>query len=244
MRGEGCIRRRICWRPEIETFERFWQAARGHIRMMTIAPELEGAAEVIAEAAGRGVCVSLGHSDADLAAAERGIAAGARHATHTFNAMRPLDHRSPGILGAVLTDRRVSADIIVDGVHLDPAIVKLFAEAKGRENTVLITDATAATGMPDGRYRLGSLEVEVKDGRSMANGRLAGSVLTMDRAVRNLAAFAAWPLEQAIAAATRNPARIAGLAGKGALVPGADADFVVLSPAGEVERTFAGGVEC
>ncbi|MGB9074559.1 MAG: N-acetylglucosamine-6-phosphate deacetylase [Terriglobales bacterium] len=230
--------------PKIETFERFWQAARGHIRMMTIAPELDGATEVIAEVAGRGVCVSLGHSDADLAAAERGIAAGARHATHTFNAMRPLDHRSPGILGAVLTDHRVSADIIVDGVHLDPAIVKLFAEAKGRENTVLITDATAATGMPDGRYRLGSLEVEVKDGRSMANGRLAGSVLTMDRAVRNLAEFAAWPLDQAIAAATRNPARIAGLAGKGVLAPGADADFVVLNPAGEVERTFAGGVEC
>jgi N-acetylglucosamine-6-phosphate deacetylase len=230
--------------PRIETFERFWQAARGHIRMMTIAPELEGAAEVIAEAAGRGVCVSLGHSDADLAAAERGIAAGARHATHTFNAMRPLDHRHPGILGAVLTDHRVSADIIVDGIHLDPAIVKLFAEAKGRENTMLITDATAATGMPDGRYRLGSLEVEVKDGRCTTNGRLAGSVLTMDRAVRNLAAFAAWPLEHAIAAATCNPARIAGLAGKGALAPGADADFVVLSPAGEVERTFAGGVEC
>jgi N-acetylglucosamine-6-phosphate deacetylase len=230
--------------PRIETFERFWQAARGHIRMMTIAPELEGAPEVIAEAVGRGVCVSLGHSDADLAAAERGIAAGARHATHTFNAMRPLDHRSPGILGVVLTNRRVSADIIADGIHLDPVIVKLFAEAKGPENTVLITDATAATGMPDGRYRLGSLEVEVKGGRSMANGKLAGSMLTMDRAVRNLAAFARWPLEQAIAAATRNPARIAGLAGKGALVPGADADFVMLNPAGEVERTFAGGVEC
>jgi N-acetylglucosamine-6-phosphate deacetylase len=230
--------------PRIETFEQFWQAARGHIRMMTIAPELEGATEVIAEAVGRGVCVSLGHSDADLAAAERGIAAGARHATHTFNAMRPLDHRSPGILGAVLTGHRVSADIIADGVHLDPAIVKLFAEAKGPENTVLITDATAATGMPDGRYRLGSIEVEVKDGRSMANGKLAGSVLTMDRAVRNLAVFASWPLEQAIAAATRNPARIAGLAGKGSLVAGADADFVVLNPAGEVKRTFAGGVEC
>jgi N-acetylglucosamine-6-phosphate deacetylase len=230
--------------PKIEPFERFWEAARGHIGMMTIAPELDGAAEVIAEAAGRGVCVSLGHSDADLAAAERGITAGSRHATHTFNAMRPLDHRNPGILGVVLTDRRLSADIIADGIHLHPAIVKLFAEAKGRENTVLITDATAATGMPDGRYRLGSLEVEVKDGRSMANGRLAGSVLTMDRAVRNLAEFAAWPLEQAIAAATRNPARIAGLAGKGALVPGADADFVVLSPSGEVERTFAGGLEC
>jgi N-acetylglucosamine-6-phosphate deacetylase len=230
--------------PKIETFERFWQAARGHLRMLTIAPELEGAAELIKEASGRGVCVSLGHSDADFTAAERGVSNGARHATHTFNAMRPLDHRNPGILGAVLTDSRVSADVIADGVHLDPAIVKLFANAKGPENTVLITDATAATGMPDGRYRLGPLDVEVKDGRCMADGKLAGSVLTMDRAVRNLAQFAEWTLPDAVAAATRNPARVAGLTGKGVLAPGADADFVVLNAAGEVQQTFVGGVEC
>ncbi len=230
--------------PRVETFERFWQATRGHVRMMTIAPELEGAAEVIVEAARRGVCVSLGHSDADFDAAERGVAAGARHATHTFNAMRPLDHRDPGILGAVLTDSRLSADIIADGVHLDPAIVKLFAHAKGLEQTVLITDATAATGMPDGRYHLGSLEVEVKDGRCMADGRLAGSVLTMDRAVRNLSRFAGWSLSHAVAAASRNPARIAGFANKGFLAAGADADFVVLNSAGEVLRTFVGGLQC
>ncbi len=166
--------------PTLPTFEQFWQAARGRILMMTIAPELDAAPEVIAEAARRGVCVSLGHSDADFVAAGRGIAAGARHATHTFNAMRPLDHRNPGILGAVLTDRRVSADIIADGVHLDPAIVKLFAEAKGPEQTVLITDAMSATGMPDGRYRLGSFEVDVRDGKCMADGKLAGSVLISD----------------------------------------------------------------
>jgi N-acetylglucosamine-6-phosphate deacetylase len=240
--------------PKLSTFEQFWQAARGRIRMMTIAPELDGAPEVIAEAARRGVCVSLGHSDADFEAAERGIAAGARHATHTFNAMRPLghrtvdhrtaDHRSPGILGAVLTDRRVSADIIADGVHLDPAIVKLFAQAKGPERTVLITDATSATGMPDGRYRLGSFEVDVRDGKCMADGKLAGSVLTMDLAVRNLARFAEWDLSQAIAAASRNPARAARIANKGVLTVGADADFVVLSREGEVLRTFVGGVEC
>ncbi len=230
--------------PTLALFERFWQAARGRIRMMTIAPELEDAPEVIAEAARRGVCVSLGHSDADFAAAERGIAAGARHATHTFNAMRPLDHRSPGILGAVLTDHRVSADIIADGVHLDPAIVKLFADAKGAAQTVLITDATSATGMPDGRYRLGSIEVDVHDGKCMANGKLAGSVLTMDRAVRNLARFAEWDLPRAVAAASQNPARVARIANKGVLAVGADADFVVLSPEGEVLRTFVGGVEC
>jgi N-acetylglucosamine-6-phosphate deacetylase len=230
--------------PTLAWFERFWQAARGRIRMMTIAPELEGAPEVIAEAARRGVAVSLGHSDADFAATERGIVAGAQHATHTFNAMRPLDHRSPGILGAVLTDRRMSADIIADGVHLDPAIVKLFAQAKGPEQTVLITDAISATGMPDGRYRLGSFEVEVRDGKCTSGGSLAGSVLTMDRAVRNLARFAEWDLPQAVAAASRNPARVARIANKGVLTAGADADFVVLSPAGEVLRTFIDGVEC
>jgi N-acetylglucosamine-6-phosphate deacetylase len=230
--------------PTLPLFEQFWQAARGHIRMMTIAPELEDALEVIAEAARRGVCVSLGHSDADFEAAERGIAAGARHATHTFNAMRPLDHRSPGILGAVLTDHRVSADIIADGVHLDPAIVKLFANAKGAAQTVLITDAISATGMPDGRYRLGSFEVDVRDGKCMADGKLAGSVLTMDRAVRNLARFAEWDLPQAVAAASQNPARVARIANKGVLAVGADADFVVLNSEGEVLRTFVGGVEC
>jgi N-acetylglucosamine-6-phosphate deacetylase len=235
--------------PTLPLFERFWQAARGRIRMMTIAPELEGAPEVIAEAARRGVCVSLGHSDADFEAAERGIAAGARHATHTFNAMRSLDHstldhRNPGILGAVLTDRRVSADIIADGVHLHPVIVKLFANAKGPEQTVLITDAISATGMPEGRYRLGSVEVNVHDDKCLADGKLAGSVLTMDRAVRNLARFAKWELPQAVAAASQNPARAAGIAKKGILAGGADADFVVLSPEGEVLRTFIGGVEC
>jgi N-acetylglucosamine-6-phosphate deacetylase len=230
--------------PTLALFERFWQAARGRIRMMTIAPELADALEVIAEAARRGVCVSLGHSDADFAAAERGIAAGARHATHTFNAMRPLDHRSPGILGAVLTDRRVSADIIADGVHLDPAIVKLFADAKGLEQTVLITDAISATGMPEGRYRLGSFEVDVRDGKCMVDGKLAGSVLTMDSAVRNLSRFAEWDLPRAVAAASQNPARVARIANKGVLAVGADADFVVLNSEGEVLRTFVGGMEC
>ena len=216
--------------PSLAAFERFWQAARGHIRVMTIAPELPGAIEVITEAAKRGVCVSLGHSDADLTATRAGVAAGARHATHTFNAMRPLDHRDPGILGEVLTDSRLSADIIADGIHLDPAIVQLFLRAKGPEGAVLITDATAATGMPDGRYRLGSLEVEVKDGKCLSGGKLAGSVLTMDLAVRNVMKFAQWDLQQAVRLATLNPARVVGLNSSGCLKPGAAADLVVLSP--------------
>jgi len=230
--------------PKTKTFERFWQAARGHIRMMTIAPELDGSTELIHLAAARGVCLSLGHSDAPLADTERAIAAGASHATHIFNAMRPLEHRDPGILGGVLTDSRVSADLIADGVHVDPTIVKLAAKAKGADLTVLITDATAAAGMPDGRYRLGSIAVDVHDGKCTYEGKLAGSTLTMDRAVRNLSSFAGWTLEQAVAAATRNPARTVRLSGKGALSPGTAADFAVISEGGQVLQTFAGGVEC
>ena len=144
----------------------------------------------------------------------------------------------------MLTDRRVSADIIADGVHLHPAIVKLFANAKGPEQTVLITDAISATGMPDGHYRLGSVDVDVRDGKCLADGKLAGSVLTMDRAVGNLARFAEWSLPQAVAAASQNPARAAGITKKGILAVGADADFVVLSQEGHVLRTFIGGLEC
>src|ERR1039458_8180886 len=187
--------------PTLEIFERLWQAARGQVRMMTIAPELPGALEVIAEAARRKVCVSIGHSDAALETARAGVKAGASHATHTFNAMRPLDHRDPGILGEVLTDRQLSADIIADGIHVAPEVVQLFLQAKGIERAVLITDAMAAAGMPDGTYQLGPIQVEVKDGRCTSDGKLAGSVLTMDRAVRNVTQFAGWSLHDAVRAA-------------------------------------------
>lgn len=227
--------------PTIAIFERFWQAARGHIAVMTIAPELDGAIEVIEQATRRGVCVSLGHTDATLEEARAGVSAGARHATHTFNAMRPLNHREPGILGEVLTNPQVTADIIADGIHLDPAIVKLFLKAKGPEAAVLITDAISATDMPDGRYMLGAIEVEVKDGKCLADGKLAGSVLTMDRAVRNVMQFAGWNLQHAVRLASENPARIAGLKARGRIEAGARADFVVLNSAGKVMNSVIGG---
>ena len=228
--------------PTIEIFERLWQAARGHVRVMTIAPELPGAMEVIAEAAGRNVCVSIGHSDAEMPVAQQAIKAGARHATHTFNAMRPLDHREPGIVGEVLSNDRISADMIVDGIHVDPAVVKLFLRAKGRNRAVIITDAISATGMPDGRYQLGPIEVDVKDGKCTSNGSLAGSVLTMDRAVRNVTEFSNWSLRDAVQAATLNPARAVRLSSHhGILAKGALADFIVLSPAGAVLKTIVHG---
>ena len=228
--------------PSLELLERMWGAARGRVRLMTVAPELSAARELIADAARRGVCVSIGHSDASFEQAQQGIAAGARHATHTFNAMRGFDHREPGILGAVLGDADLSADIICDGVHVHPSAVKIFLKAKGTARAVLITDAISATGCGDGRFRLGGFEVEVKGDRCEHEGRLAGSVLTMDRAVRNVMDFAGWELQRAVRLATLNPARVAGVADrKGSLAPGKDADVVVLSAHGEVMATVYDG---
>ena len=228
--------------PTVPIFDRLWQAARGHVSMITIAPEIPGAIDVITEAAKRKVCVSIGHSDSQLATARDAVAAGARHATHTFNAMRPLDHREPGIIGEVLSDDSITADLIADGIHVSPEVVKVFLHSKGRERAVLITDAISATGMPDGRYQLGPIEVDVKDGRCTANGSLAGSVLTMDRAIRNVTKFSDWTLRDAVRAATFNPARAVGLTKThGVLTAGASADFTVLSPSGEVIKTIVAG---
>jgi N-acetylglucosamine-6-phosphate deacetylase len=226
--------------PTLDTFKRLWQASQGKIKVMTIAPELPGALEVIGEAAKLGVCVSLGHSDATLEQAKAGIAAGGRHATHTFNAMRPLGHRDPGIVGEVLSNVSITADIIADGVHVHPSIVRVFLQAKGVERTVLVTDGTAATGMPDGRYMLGSLKVEVQDGKCLHDGKLAGSVLTLDRAVRNAMEFAGIDLQQALRLATVNAARAVNIS-RGVLQEGCAADIAVLTPSGNVRASLARG---
>ena len=227
--------------PDLKVFERFWNAARGHVKLLTIAPELPGAPELIAAASARGVTVSLGHSDGDLRSAQLALQAGARHATHTFNAMRALDHREPGIAGAVLSETGLTADIIADGIHVHPAVVRLFLTVKGEDRAVVISDGTSATGMPDGRYRLGMFEVEVAGDRCTVDGRLAGSVLTLDRAVRNIMRFADWPLQRALRLATANPAGVIGAKGEGTLAVGGAANLVVLSSKGEVINTFVNG---
>jgi len=228
--------------PSVELFNQMWDAAAGRICVLTIAPELERALELIADAARRGVCVSLGHSNATLNEALAGIRAGARHATHSFNAMRRLDHRDPGLLGAVLTDRAVTADIIADGIHVDPVMVDLFMRTKGVDGAVLISDGISATDMPDGTYRLGAFEVEVRGNRCESHGKLAGSVLTLDCAVRSAMSFAHLGFQDSLRMATLNPARVLGIAHrKGMLQAGADADIAVFSPAGEVLQTIVGG---
>jgi N-acetylglucosamine-6-phosphate deacetylase len=229
--------------PSLGLFEKLCRASGDKITMLTIAPELDGALEVIREASRRGLTVSLGHSDAGTEQTRRAIAVGATHATHTFNAMRPFDHRHPGLLGTVLTDSSMTADIIADGIHVDPIAVDLFVRCKGPERSVLITDGMSATGMPDGKYLLGSLEVEVRDGRCEANGRLAGSLLTLDQAVRNIMGFARLSFQESVRLATLNPATVLGIENrKGQLKPGADADIAVFSASGEVMRTIVAGV--
>jgi len=210
--------------------------------MMTIAPEIPGAVETIEYARTLGVHSSLGHSNATDQEARAGVAAGADHATHTFNAMRPLDHREPGILGVVLEDDGLSADIIADGIHVDPSMIRLFLRMKGDDRAILITDAISATGMPEGAYRLGDFEVQVKDGRCECAGKLAGSVLTLDRAIRNVMSFAHWQLQRAVKLATLNPARLLGLTHqRGIIAAGRRADLVALTPEGKVMHTIIGG---
>ena len=228
--------------PSPRAFERFWQASAGTIRMMTIAPEVPGAVETIRYARTLGVHSSLGHSNATYQEAQSGISAGADHATHTFNAMRALDHRDPGILGAVLENNELTADIIADGIHIHPSVLNLFLRAKGADRAILITDAISATGMPDGIYKLGGFEVQVRNGRCEYQGKLAGSVLTLDRAIRNVMTFAGWQLQQAVKLATLNPAQRLGISDqRGILAPGRRADLVVLTPEGEVVHTIIGG---
>jgi N-acetylglucosamine-6-phosphate deacetylase len=228
--------------PTVALFDRFWQAAEGQIKLMTIAPELPNAEEVIAYATRLGVRISIGHSNATSKFAKAGIAAGAVSATHTFNAMRGFDQREPGILGVVLDDNNLYAEIICDGHHVDPVGVRLFWKAKGAERAILITDGISATGMPDGIYKLGNLDVEVKDGKCLYEGTTAGSTLTMDRAVSNFRAFTGAALDSVVGLATRNPARMLGLEERfGSLAVGRTPDFVVLGEDGVLRETVLGG---
>jgi N-acetylglucosamine-6-phosphate deacetylase len=225
--------------PDVSLFDRFQQAARGHIRLITIAPEIPGAIDLIAHAARQGVRVSIGHSNANTAETLPAIAAGAISATHTYNAMRSLDHRDPGILGIVLDDNRLYAELICGGIHVAPEMVRLWLKAKGSDRTILVTDSMSATGMPDGTYMLGSFEVTVSNGTCMSNGHLAGSVLTMDRAVANLLRMTGAPLATAIRMATANPATMLGLDATPA--PGQPADFNLFNSAGHLEATVLAG---
>jgi N-acetylglucosamine-6-phosphate deacetylase len=222
---------RLC-APDGDELARLIDASRGAVRLVTIAPELEGAPELIAAAARQGVVVSVGHTEATYAQARAAFDAGARHLTHLGNAMRGIDRREPGPIVAALADERVTLEVIADGHHLHPALLAQLARS-APQRLVAITDAIAAAGLPDGTHRLGDRAVELRDGRVTLSGRpqtLAGSVLTMDRAVATLVGAGVEPIV-AIGAATATPARLlASDPGppRGALAVGARADLVVL----------------
>jgi N-acetylglucosamine-6-phosphate deacetylase len=229
--------------PDVAAFERLHAAAAGQLRVITLAPELPGATALIKAAVEAGVIAAVGHTDATADVTAAAVDAGASHATHLFNGMRPLHHREPGPVGALLDRDEVSCEVIADGVHLHDTAVRLVARASGPGRLVLITDAMAAAGMADGRYRLGSMRVDVAGGvarlaagaepdadasaEPRVPGAIAGSTATMAGVVRHAIA-AGLPVTEVAAAASTTPARVLGLGGRtGALRPGLDADLVV-----------------
>ncbi|GLW05567.1 N-acetylglucosamine-6-phosphate deacetylase [Microtetraspora sp. NBRC 13810] len=230
--------------PSRSEFAELVKAGRGHARMLTVAAELPGALDVIRDAAAAGVIAAIGHSDATYEQTLAGIDAGGTVATHLYNAMPALHHRDPGPIAALLADERVTVELINDGVHVHPAMVRLAYEVAGAGRTALVTDAMAATGVGDGTYVLGTMEVTVAGGvaRLVDGGAIAGSTLTMDVAFRRAVRLVGLSLPEAARITSLTPARILGLDHRiGSIAVGKDADLVVLSEELEVEGVMRRG---
>ncbi len=215
----------------------------GAVKLITVAPEVDGVMRLIEDARHFGVAVAIGHTDATYAQAQAAFAAGANQATHTFNAMRGLHHREPGALGAVMANEAVYAQLICDNVHVHPAAMNVLYKCKSADRLVAITDAMEATGLGDGAFTLGAQRVLVQGGVArLASGALAGSTLTMDAAFRNIIAATGCSLVEASRMCSASPARAAGLDDrKGRIAPGYDADIVILDAELRVVRTIVGG---
>lgn len=226
--------------PHLETVAEW--SPENYTRLVTLAPELPGALALIAALARRGVVVGVGHSLASFVEARAGFDAGALYGTHLYNAMPTLHHRQPGLIGALLADGRMTIGLIADGVHVHPLLVKLaWQAAAGRLN--IVTDAMAALGMPPGVYNLGDHRVTVDEtGARLPDGTLAGCVVSLDTAVRNLIAYTGCTLPEAVGAVTTTPANLLGLGQrKGRIAPGCDADLVLLTPELQPAMTLVSG---
>jgi len=231
--------------PNFDECSELLDAAAGRIKIMTVAPELPGALELIRTLARAGVAPSVGHSEADYDTALAAIEAGATRATHLFNAMSGVHHRKPGLAAAALVEPGLCAEMICDGVHVDPRMVALAWKSKGRGGMALITDATAAQGVGDGVFTLGDFQIRVRGPLCtlMDGVTIAGSVLTMNRAAANAIAFAGMSLIDAAHAAAFAPAEVCGAADrKGSIEVGKDADLAILNPDFSVWRTIRAGV--
>lgn len=240
---KGAHPERFIVAPERADFERLVDAAGGSLRVITLAPELPGAAELIAAARAASVAVSIGHTDATYEEALRAIDAGASLATHVFNAMRPVHQREPGVAAAVLRDRRIVSGLIADGVHVHPGLLDVVYRAKGADRVALVTDAMSPVGAAGASFQLEGTAIEVRDGACYTpDGTLAGSALSMDRAVRLMHRRAGAPLLDCVRMATATPAEALGKQDEiGVLKPGARADIVVCDREVHVWRVFLGG---
>lgn len=227
--------------PDLEEFLELVDA--GPVRMITLAPEQLGAAALMAVARARGIVIVAGHTDATYAEIEAAVEDGLSMATHTYNAMSGLHHRQPGTLGAVLSDDRIYAQLIADNIHVHPAAMNILARCKGPDRTLLITDAMRATGLPEGAYDLGGQAVTVRGQECrLADGTLAGSVLTLERGLKNFMAASGWPLDKAWPAASRTAAQALGLDhAMGSIAAGYAGDLVLLDEELEVVATIVAG---
>ncbi|MEK3919168.1 MULTISPECIES: N-acetylglucosamine-6-phosphate deacetylase [Paenibacillus] len=231
--------------PDVSWLEAWEKQYPGLIRQVTLAPEREGALEVISWLREQRITAALGHTDATYEEVERAVEAGLHHAVHTFNAMTPLHHRLPGAAGAVLSDPRISAEVIADGIHVHPAAISILAQLKQHDDQlVLITDAMSAAGLDDGEYKIGDLPVIVKHGeaRLKDGGALAGSTLTMIRGFRYLVQEVGLSLNAASRAASLTPARLLGIDHRtGSLAQGKQADIVLLNAVLDIESVWVKG---
>ena len=245
--AKGAQPEQFCRAPDVAELDEF--AAAGPVRLISLAPELPGAEACVRAAVSRGIHVAVGHTQATYEQVEEAAAWGVDHAAHTFNAMTGLHHRQPGAVGAILTDDRLVAEIIADGIHLHPAVIALAVRAKTPTRMALITDAIRATGLPEGIYDLGGQDVIVRNGSCWlidasggASRTLAGSTLTLEAGLRNAMLATGLSLAEALPMATTTPAASIGIAGQiGTLAPGYLADIALLYQAGRVQLTVVGG---
>jgi N-acetylglucosamine-6-phosphate deacetylase len=229
--------------PDLSLLKKWQELAEDQIKLVTMAPEQLGGLEMVEYLAANGIVASVGHSDATFAEVNQAMGAGVNHVTHLFNQMKGLHHREPGVVGAAFLKEELKAELIVDGVHVHPEMVRLAYQLKRSEGLILITDSMRAKGLKDGRYDLGGQEVFVKDGKALlADGTLAGSILKMGQAVKNMMAYTGCTLEDVLVMASVNPAKqLKVYESKGSIAAGKDADIVILDENLDVFMTICRG---